>query len=165
MIIGLVTGNADYPADEQCRLISITAADLLTRPAAVVGPVAIATPLLSHYTDNLRQTLTSVTVKPSADTVTDFYCSRRIYEIGRTNLDSRSTGHKELYSVLSSHDTAKAYHGNIHGMGHIVDHRSIRMPIRVLMSDTASAPSASQALAMELTSVTLGESFTIIVLW
>ena len=37
------------------------------------------------------------------------------------------------------------------------------MPSRVLMSETLSAPSASTAQAIEAMSVTLGESFTIIV--
>ena len=38
---------------------------------------------------------------------------------------------------------------------------SIAMPIRVLISDTASAPASSTALAITVISVTLGESFTI----
>ena len=42
---------------------------------------------------------------------------------------------------------------------------SMLMPIRVLMSDTLSAPSASTARAISAMSVTLGESFTINVLW
>ena len=39
--------------------------------------------------------------------------------------------------------------------------RSIAMPIRVLISDSASAPASTQACAMATMSVTLGESLTI----
>ena len=42
---------------------------------------------------------------------------------------------------------------------------SIAIPINVLINDTESAPSSSQARAMLAMSVTLGESFTIMVLW
>ena len=42
---------------------------------------------------------------------------------------------------------------------------STAIPMIVLMSDTLSAPSASQALAISAISVTLGESFTMSVLW
>ena len=38
--------------------------------------------------------------------------------------------------------------------------RSIRIPSRVLMSESPSAPASSQALAMETMSFTLGDSFT-----
>ena len=41
---------------------------------------------------------------------------------------------------------------------------SILMPMRVLMSETLSAPSASTARAISAMSVTLGESFTMSVL-
>ena len=39
------------------------------------------------------------------------------------------------------------------------------MPINVLIRETLSAPSDSHARAISAISVTLGESFTIIVLW
>ena len=42
---------------------------------------------------------------------------------------------------------------------------SIDIPIKVLMSETESAPSASTALAISTMLVTFGESFTISVLW
>ena len=41
---------------------------------------------------------------------------------------------------------------------------SIAIPISVLMSESESAPSSSQAFAIEAMSVTLGESFTMSVL-
>ena len=103
-------------------------------------------------------------------------------EVMGSDCDGTGTGQHEFDGVLPGRDAAQAEDGDGYGLSRLPYHAqgdgldsragqaagdiaqqvlmSMAMPVRVLMSDTASAPAASTALAMTVISVTFGDSLT-----
>ena len=61
-------------------------------------------------------------VKPITDAVADLDGHCRVEEVGRTNLDGRSTSHQELNGIAGRNDAAQAHNGNADGSGYLPHH-------------------------------------------
>lgn len=71
---------------------------------------------------NLLNGSNAMTVEPFIDTITHFQRYGWVEEVGRSDFNSRSTGHHKLDSISSRTNTAQTYNRYLNRTGNLPDH-------------------------------------------
>ena len=66
--------------------------------------------------------MASMGIEPVVDAIADLDRDRWIEEVGCANLNGSGACHQELDGILGRTDASQAYHGNLYGLGHLIDH-------------------------------------------